>query len=398
MRKILLVWHHYFLKFAVLSILSRSTLELMMNGKYYCVILAGGQGSRFWPYSRKSYPKQFLDVSRSGESLLQRTYRRMSHIFAPDRVLISTNQAYVDLVIEQLPQLPLGQILAEPCSRNTASAIAYATMHIHALDPNATVVYAPSDHLVEKGDTFHDAIRRALQEASTTREMVTIGIRPTYPETGYGYIQISGGVDESKEMPLEDRRFYPVKTFTEKPNKEMAKVLVESGEFFWNSGLFFCATQTMIEAFRKHLPEVYERLLSHPEVYATSQERAFVNEQFPYCPNISLDYGIMEKMEKVSMLLCDVGWADLGSWGAIYNLSDKDEEANVVLGAKYVLSDSSANLIVSDDPSLLVAMQGITDVILVKKGNVLMVCRRGDEQKLKQLLLQASSLGAEYVE
>lgn len=367
-----------------------------MKSPYYCVILAGGQGSRFWPYSRKSCPKQFLDFNKSGESLLQRTYNRFLQDFHPSHIFISTNEMYTDLVLEQLPGISLSQVLPEPSMRNTACAIAYATMHIHALNPKATIVYAPSDHLVQKPTVFNEAIQKALAEAERTGQMVTLGIRPTHPETGYGYIQVGGGIDEEKELPIPDRRFYPVKTFTEKPNKEMAKVLVESGEFFWNSGLFFATAQCMIQAFEKYFPEVAERLCHAPDKYATPQERAYLQEQYPYCPNISFDYGVMEKVQPVSMLLCDVGWADLGTWSAVYNLAEKDDNNNVTIGVKSAFNDATANMLVSDDPSLLVAVQGVNDVIVVKKGNVLMICRKGDEQKLKQLLLAASTIGDEY--
>ena len=369
-----------------------------MSTGYYCVILAGGQGSRFWPYSRRSFPKQFLDFGGSGESLLQRTYRRFRRDFDPDHIFISTNISYLDLVATQLPDLPLRNVLAEPGVRNTAAAIAYATMHIRALDEEATVVYAPSDHLVQKSDIFNDAIRRALDEAKRCGKIVTLGIRPTRPETGYGYIQVSGGVDEDRSLPMEQRKFYPVKTFTEKPNKEMAKVLVESGEFFWNSGLFISSVVRMKRAFEEYMPETAERLMSRPEVYGTPQERAFINENYPYCPSLSFDYGVMEKIDSVTMLLCDVGWADLGTWSAIYNLGEKDENLNFSRGTKTVFLESESNLVVADDPEMLVAMQGVNDMILVKKENVIMLCRRGDEQKLKQLLLEASSIGDGYVD
>lgn len=372
----------------------------MMDKKYYCVILAGGIGSRFWPYSRRTYPKQFLDFFGTGESLIQMTYRRFAMDFDPEHIIVVTNTAYRDLVREQLPQLPESNILLEPCYRNTASAIAYATMHIKSRCPEATVVYAPSDHMVLKEDDFRGYVRQALDHAAQSCVMVILGIRPTHPETGYGYIQIgtettTGEVSDTPRVG----EFYPVKTFTEKPNKHMCKVLVESGEFYWNSGLFFAGVRCMTTAIETHLPEVAERLFARPEVYATAQEQAYVEEVFPYSQNISFDYGVMEKADNVHMLLCDMGWADLGTWGAIYNLSARDKNQNAPIGkADFIFNDSNNNMVVVDKPDTLVLLQGMSDTVVVQHGNVLMICRRGEEHKLKQGLVEAASISDKYVD
>ncbi len=365
-----------------------------MNDTFYCVILAGGMGSRFWPYSRRSFPKQFLDFFGSGESLLQMTYRRFVPAFPPERIIVVTNTNYRDIVATQLPDIPSSNILLEPCSRNTASAIAYATMHIKAKCPEAVVVYAPSDHLVLKEETFRSYVDRALRHADSERCLVTLGIQPTHPETGYGYLQVGGGAEE-----LKVGEFYPVKTFTEKPNKHMCKVLVESGEFFWNSGLFFSRADYMTEAISTHLPEVADRLIVNAKAYGTSDEQAYVKEMYPYSQNISFDYGVMEKIDNVHTLLCDMGWADLGTWGAIYNIAAKDKQLNAPVGkADYLFNDSNGNLVVADKPETLVVLQGVSDLIVVQKDNVLMICRKGEEQKLKQVLVAAESISDRYVE
>lgn len=372
----------------------------IMDNKYYCVILAGGIGSRFWPYSRRSYPKQFLDFFGTGESFIRMTYRRFAMAFDPEHIIVVTNTIYKDIVREQLPELPETNILQEPCYRNTASAIAYATMHIKAKCPDATVVYAPSDHMVLKEDVFREYVRMALDHAAESSSMVTLGIRPTHPETGYGYIQIgqettNGEVFDAPKVGA----FYPVKTFTEKPNKHMCKVLVESGEFFWNSGLFFANIGCMTKAIETHLPEVAERLFAHPEFYGTADEQKHINEVFPYSQNISFDYGVMEKTDNVHMLLCDMGWADLGTWSAIYNIAAKDKNQNSSVGkADFIFNDSNQNMVVVDKPDTLVLLQGISDTIVVQHGNVLMICRKGEEHKLKQGLIEAGSINEMYVE
>ncbi|MDO4771853.1 mannose-1-phosphate guanylyltransferase [Porphyromonas sp.] len=371
-----------------------------MDNKYYCVILAGGIGSRFWPYSRRSYPKQFLDFFGTGESLIQMTYRRFAMAFDPEHIIVVTNAKYADLVRQQLPEIPENNILKEPCYRNTAAAIAYATMHIKAEKPDAVVVFAPSDHMVLKEDTFREYVKMALDHADETQAMVTLGIRPTHPETGYGYIQIGGETTKGEVFDSPKvGEFYPVKAFTEKPNKHMCKVLVESGEFFWNSGLFFASVGCMIKAIETHLPETAERLFSHPELYGTPREQQHVDEVFPYAQNISFDYGVMEKTDNVHMLLCDMGWADLGTWSAIYNIVAKDKSQNTPIGkADFIFNDSTQNLVVVDKPGTLVLLQGISDTIVVQQGNVLMICRKGEEHKLKQGLVEAASIDEGYVE
>lgn len=361
----------------------------------YCVILAGGVGRRFWPYSRKSYPKQFLDFFNTGESLLQMTYRRMQRCISPDRILIATNWQYEDIVREQLPSLPLGNILCESQNRNTASSIAYATRHIYAINPDAVVVITPSDHLVTDESTFHTLIGEAAHYATYTDMIVTLGIKPTYPEVGYGYIQ-------ALEPPVEVggetlSHCYPVKTFIEKPNSEMARILMESGEFYWNAGLFVAKTKVLIGEIKKYATEIAERLFSNADIWGTSGEEEYVREVFPYCPNISFDYAVMEKSQKVLMLVADMGWTDVGTWSSTYQLTEKDANANATIGARQTIyNDSRSNLVVINDPEKLVVLQGIDSMLVVETDDVLLICRRGDEGKLRQVVAEANSLNEKY--
>lgn len=363
----------------------------------YCVILAGGVGRRFWPYSRKSYPKQFLDFFNTGESLLQMTYRRMQRCISPDRILVATNIQYEEIVRKQLPNLPMENVLCESQNRNTASSIAYATRHIHAINPDAVVVITPSDHLVTDDPSFHTLIGEAAQYASCTEMIVTLGIKPTYPEVGYGYIQ-------ALESPVEDggemlSHCYPVKTFIEKPNSEMARILVDSGEFYWNAGLFVAMTSVLIDEVKSHAPEIAERLYSKPEVWGTARETIYVHEVFPYCPNISFDYAVMEKSQKVLMLVADMGWTDVGTWSATYQLTDKDQNANATIGAhQTIYNDSRSNLVAINDPEKLVVLQGIDSMLVVETDDVLLICRRGEEDKLRQVVAEAHGLNEKYTD
>lgn len=347
----------------------------------YCVIMGGGIGSRFWPFSRESYPKQFLDFFGTGRSLLQMTFDRFAKIIPKENILIVTNRSYAGLIKEQLPELEDHQILLEPSRRNTAPAIAYAAYHIRANNPDANIVVAPSDHLILKEDEFLHDVRKGLDFVKNNMSLVTLGIKPSRPETGYGYIQ-------SGDSMLDE--FVKVKTFTEKPNLELAKVFQESGEFFWNSGIFLWNVQVILEAFAKYLPDISARFDLGKDKFDTEEEQAFIDEHFPYCPNISIDYGIMEKAENVYMLRVDFGWADLGTWGSLYDLANKDEQRNALLrNSKALLYDCTDNLIAFDDPDRLVVIQGVDDCIVAESGNVLMICKKGDEQRIKQFMADA---------
>lgn len=351
--------------------------NLFMNDNY-CVIMGGGIGSRFWPFSRESYPKQFLDFFGTGRSLLQMTYDRFVRIIPKENIYIVTNAAYADLVKKHLPDLHDDQILLEPTRRNTAPCIAYASYHIKACNPDANIVVAPSDHLILKEDIFINDVKKALEFVKENKALVTLGIKPSRPETAYGYIQ-------SSDTRLGE--FSMVKTFTEKPNLDLAEIFFNSGEFFWNSGLFVWNVDTILDAFGKYLPDVCSHFDQGKDVFNTDKEAAFIREYFPYCPNISIDYGIMEKADNVYMMCVDFGWADLGTWGSLFDIANKDEQNNAKLKKnKIMLYDSHSNIIAVDNPNRLVVIDGLNDCIVAESGNALMICRRGNEERIKQFV------------
>lgn len=346
----------------------------------YCVIMGGGIGSRFWPFSRENKPKQFLDFFGVGRSLLQMTVDRFAKIVPMKNIYVVTNERYADLVKEQLPQLLDEQILLEPVRRNTAPCIAYAAYHIKACNPKANIVVAPSDHLILKEEEFLAAIQKGFDFVSRHSALVTLGIRPSRPETGYGYIQ-------SSETMIGD--FTKVKTFTEKPNLELAKVFMESGEFFWNSGLFLWNVDTILNAIRSHLPDISARFDMGMGIFNTPSEDAFIKEHFAYCPSISIDYGIMEKADNVYMLCVDFGWADLGTWGSIFDIAPRDEADNAVLKTRALLYESEGNIIALENTDRLAVIQGLQEYIVAESGNVLLICKKEEEQRIKQYIADA---------
>lgn len=345
----------------------------------YCVIMGGGVGSRFWPFSRNNRPKQFLDFFGIGRSLLQMSFDRFAKIIPKDHIFIVTNEIYVDLIKEQLPDLPAENILLEPARRNTAPCIAWASYHIRAINPKANIVVAPSDHLILKEDEFARCVNQGLEFVAKYPALLTLGIKPNRPETGYGYIQI--GEDAEGDIKT-------VKTFTEKPNLEFAKMFVESGEFFWNSGIFIWNVQTIINAFQRFLPDISNRFEEHNEVFNTPAEKQFIDENFAACPNISIDFGVMEKASNVFVLCADFGWSDLGSWSALYNHSPKNKDGNVAQGCKTLLYNTTNNVIAVKGDKLVV-VEGLKDYIIAEADNVLLICPKSEEQKIKQFVTDA---------
>ena len=342
--------------------------------------MGGGIGSRFWPFSRESYPKQFLDFFGVGRSLLQMTVDRFAKIIPMENIYIVTNEKYAGLVKKQLPMFQKRQVLLEPTRRNTAPCIAYAAYRIKAGNPNANIVVAPSDHLVLKENEFLTAIREGLDFIRENDALMTLGIKPHRPETGYGYIQSSDTLIGE---------FTKVKTFTEKPNLELAKVLVESGEFFWNSGIFLWNVNTIINAIQTYLPEISSRFSLGADLFNTPEEQQFINTHYPYCPNISVDYGIMEKAKNVYMLCVDFGWADLGTWGSLFDIATKDKDNNAVLKTHALLYECKNNIITLGDNKRLVVVQGLKDYIVAENGNVLLICKKEDEQRIKLYMADA---------
>ena len=340
----------------------------------YCVIMSGGVGSRFWPFSRKNMPKQFLDFFGTGRSLLQQTFDRFKQIIPTENILIVTNEAYANMVQQQLPQISPSQILLEPARRNTAPCIAWASYHIKAMNPKANIVVSPSDHLILKEQEFLNAVSAGLDFVSRSTNLLTLGIKPSRPETGYGYIQIDGKVGTN---------CYKVKTFTEKPELELAKVFVDSGEFYWNSGLFMWNVGTIIDVMEALLPEVCSNLKS--DVYGTGEEQNFINEHFTACPNVSIDYGVMEKAHNVYVSLGDFGWSDLGTWGSLYDLSEKDADGNVSLKGYSELYDCKDNIVVMPKGKLAV-IKGLKGCLVAEAGNVLLICKKNDEHTIRNMV------------
>ncbi|MDR3252889.1 MAG: mannose-1-phosphate guanylyltransferase [Tannerella sp.] len=344
----------------------------------YCVIMGGGIGSRFWPFSRENFPKQFLDFFGVGQSLLQMTVDRFAKIIPVEHIYVVTNERYAGLVREQLPQLRDSQILLEPTRRNTAPCIAYAAYHIRACNPAANIVVAPSDHLILKEGEFLTAISEGLDFIRKNEALLTLGIKPSRPETGYGYIQSTGKITD---------QFAKVKTFTEKPDAELAEVFMNSGEFFWNSGIFLWNINAIINAFRMFLPEISARFDLGEDKFGTPDEQDFINTNYPYCPNISIDYGIMEKADNVYMQCVDFGWADLGTWGSLFDIAPRDEGNNAVLNnTRAMLYGCENNIVSLGDRTRLAVIQGLKDYIVAENGNVLMICPKEDEHRVKQYI------------
>jgi mannose-1-phosphate guanylyltransferase len=352
-----------------------------MDKNHYCVIMAGGIGSRFWPLSRTKKPKQFLDILGTGRTLIQQTFDRIRKVIPVENILIVTNEEYEDLVKKQLPEISSSQILLEPLRRNTAPCIAYANYKIHLSNPDAKILVAPSDHIILKEQDFLNVVAKGLDFVSNNDSMLTLGIQPNRPETGYGYIQING---DKTRIEL-NKSFRQVKTFTEKPDLKMAEVFLQSGDFFWNSGMFFWSLSTIMKAFQKYLPEIDQQFRDGLTSYNTEQEPEFISKVYPNCKSISIDYGIMEKAENVFVLCSDFGWSDLGTWGSLYDMLEKDCDQNSITGSN-VFIYNSRNCLVNIPDNRLAVIQGLEDYIIVESDNILLICRKQDEQKIKSFV------------
>jgi mannose-1-phosphate guanylyltransferase len=340
--------------------------------------MAGGIGSRFWPLSRTSRPKQFIDILGTGKPLLQQTFERMEKICPAENILIVTSTIYRDLVLEQLPKVTSEQILLEPMRRNTAPCIAYATYKIQQANPNAIAIVAPSDHLILNEDKFVETILNAVEFAEKNDALLTLGIKPSRPETGYGYIQIDKPVKGYSGL-------HKVKTFTEKPNLELAKVFMDSGEFFWNSGLFVWSLSSISNAFDEHLPEISTLFKDASSSFGSHVENKIIEKTYSECRNISIDYGIMEKADNVYVVCSEFGWSDLGTWGSLYTHVPKSSKGNAAL-SKNVKFYNTENTIVSSSNNKLVVVQGLSDYIVVDTSDVLLICKMQDEQQIKNFV------------
>jgi mannose-1-phosphate guanylyltransferase len=351
-----------------------------MNKNDYCVIMAGGIGSRFWPLSRTAHPKQFLDILGTGETLLQQTFRRFSNIVPKENIYIVTNDIYDHLVKEQLPGILDQQIVLEPARRNTAPCIAYAAYKIKEINPKANMVVAPSDHVILREDIFTDIIKSALQATAKNPWLITLGITPSFPNTGYGYIQFK----ETEAYP-EEPRLNKVKTFTEKPILEMAVSFVESGDFLWNSGIFIWSLKSLLESFGRYVPDMDTAFKKGAGIYNTPGEKAFIQETYTTCKSISIDYAVLEKAENVFVMKSDFGWSDLGTWGSLYEHREKNKDGNAVLGKNAMLYDCK-NCVVTIPKEKLAVLQGLEDYIVVDSDQILLVCRKSDEQEIRQFV------------
>lgn len=347
----------------------------------YCVIMCGGIGSRFWPYSRTRLPKQFIDFLGTGRSLLQMSFDRISELIPVENILIMTNERYSDLVREQLPELSAGQILLEPARRNTAPCIAWAAWHIAARDPEASMIVMPSDHVITRDRLFQQAVRDGFDFVESRDALLTYGIQPTRPETGFGYIQVGDIVEGD---------FCKVKTFTEKPNLELANVFLATGEFFWNSGIFQWRASVIRDTMRQLVPDIAAVFDSVGcEVYTSQDaERKFISEAFPSCISISIDYSVMEKASNVYVETVKFGWSDLGTWSALYDLSPKNNESNVTQNCN-VLSYNSRGNIFAVRGEKLVVVDGLEDYIIADADGVLLICPKAREQKIRQMVTDA---------
>jgi len=346
----------------------------------YCVIMAGGAGTRFWPMSRSNRPKQFIDILGTGETLIQQTYNRFLNVCPSENIYVVTSEEYRTIVKEQLPELSDYQILGEPSRRNTAPCIAYANHKILKKNPNARIVVAPSDHIILKESVFNKVISDALNVVGENDWLLTIGIKPNRPDTGYGYIQYS---DEGKIHDIEDIR--KVKTFTEKPELELAKTFLESGDFLWNAGIFIWSLKSINKAFDQFLPEVNNLFVDGIDKYDTDSEEDFINKTYSVCKNISIDYGVMEKADNVYVYAADLGWSDLGTWGSLFENSEKNEDNNTIVG-KNVLTYDTKDCIINVPNSKLVVTQGLEGYIIAAKDNALLICRKEDEQMIRNIV------------
>lgn len=339
--------------------------------------MAGGIGTRFWPISRTSHPKQFIDILGTGKSLIRQTYDRFLKVCLKENIYIVTNEIYKNLVLEQISGISVDQIICEPSRRNTAPCIAYASYKIAQINPNANIVVAPSDHIILKEENFIEIIEAALKATEKNDWLLTLGITPSRPDTGYGYIQFN-----QDSCYIDEEKIKKVKTFTEKPGLEMAQSFLQSGDFLWNSGIFIWSLKSILNAFEQHLPEIAASFTEGASKYNTTEEVSFIKKTYTLCKSISIDYGIMEKADNVYVLRSDFGWSDLGTWGSLYDTREKNKDGNTIVGKNVIVYDSK-NCIVNMPNDKLVVMQGLEDYIVVESDNILLICKKSDEQQIR---------------
>ncbi|MDE6223470.1 MAG: mannose-1-phosphate guanylyltransferase [Muribaculaceae bacterium] len=351
--------------------------------------MCGGVGSRFWPASRQHKPKQFLDFMGTGRTLLQMTYDRILPLVDADRVIVVTNADYEGLIREQLPDVKPENILLEPARRNTAPCIAWAAAHIAAMDPEASMVVMPSDHLITRERVFLDALRSAFEFAESNDALLTLGITPSRPETGYGYIQCGPEVADG---------ICRVKTFTEKPNAELAKVFLASGEFLWNAGVFVWTARNVLAGLAQHCPDVAQRFQAPDGVFATDAEREWIAREFPACPGVSIDYALMEKATNVFVKPVDPGWSDLGTWSALHEVAPKNRDGNVTHGCSVISYDTNGCMFTESSIGKIIVVDGLKDYVVADTDDVLLICPLAHEQQIKQYVNDVNmALGDKYL-
>ena len=360
-----------------------------MNKNNYVAIMAGGIGSRFWPLSRTDFPKQFLDILNTGRTLIQSTYDRFTSFVPKENIFIVTTNQYKNIVADQLPDLNVDNILCEPSRKNTAPCIAYISYKLHQLNPDANLICAPADHIILDTPGFKKTCLQALHFTAHIKALVTLGIKPTYPNTGYGYIQY-----EQQEV---SENVFKVKTFTEKPDKELAKTFISSGDFLWNAGIFVWQVKNIVKAFETFLPEMHDVFDAEKDNFATENEKEAIERIYPQCVNISIDYGVMEKADNVYIIPSSFGWSDLGTWASAYDNLEKDYLENAVSGANVMIIDATKNIVHADNGKLIL-IQGLDDFIVVDTRDVLLICKKDREQEIKEYVAEVKrNKGEKYL-
>ena len=360
-----------------------------MNKHHYVAIMAGGIGSRFWPMSRTDLPKQFLDILGTGKTLIQQTFERYNKLVATENIYIVTSREYVSIVKKQLPDIPEENILAEPSRKNTAPCIAYVAFKLLKKDPKALMIAAPADNLILETAEFVKTAKKAFDFVDQINALVTIGVNPTYPNTGYGYIQY----ETAEAAP----GVYKVKTFTEKPNLELAKTFISSGDFLWNAGIFTWKVKNILAAIEKYEPELYELFATEKDKFNTPEEKEAIETIYPQCTNISIDFSVMEKAENVYLIPATFGWSDLGTWNSAWENKDKDYFGNAVVGKK-VMAVDARNCMVHVPDNKLVLLQGLDEFIIVDTKDVLLICKKEKEQEIKDYVAEVRrNMGDRYL-
>ncbi|PQV51272.1 mannose-1-phosphate guanylyltransferase [Jejuia pallidilutea] len=358
-----------------------------MNKNYYAILMAGGVGSRFWPVSTQDFPKQFHDMLGTGDTLIQKTFHRLADVIPKENILILTNERYNDLVLEQLPEVEQRQVVLEPAMRNTAPCILYASLKIQKENPDAVMIVAPSDHWIEDEATFSKNVKQAFEFCAKNDALMTLGIQPTFPNTGYGYIEYNKTAQNTIKQ---------VNQFREKPDYNTAKAFIAQGNFLWNAGIFMWSVKSAVNAFKTNQPNLYSLFENGISDYNTSSESDFIKENYPKAENISVDYAIMEKSNNVFVIAAEFDWNDLGTWGSLYDKLDKNDSNNAVVNARTLTEDATGNMIRTKNDKIVV-VDGLSDYIIVDKDEVLLIYPKAKEQDIKKTLKKVKDeFGEQY--